>query len=368
MDSRASTLKKEDGALVGLGRFIFLALLVILFCMSLKSQVRSESGYFAMPTRWHLHTTCSDGRESPSQVMARAVKDGVVAIFPADHLDQVLKKCGSLEKYFNKWSNPPLCKDGQPLIVVPGVEIGAKTDWGNSHILAWFIPSDLPDLSGKPQGEVIAALFKAGAISVAAHPSMQNYYFDKNKVAGLSGIEMWNDGSPGSLNQYLPTTRDWILSLWSENFFVMTGADTHGWGQEDERNSRITWVLTKTFDRAGLLEALRHGRTYITNQWVFLNSFDTLPGLEFQSSKYVFAGFQFNFASSIKKKHALNFYLDGLLLKDYQFNFGPSPFNFWGFSIEFSDLPRGKHSLFIEVDKICFTSAIRFESTDSVLP
>jgi len=83
----------------------------------------------------HIHSTVSDGRLSPEEVVHRAVKAGLTIIALTDH-DTVDGTIPALEaaKAFPK------------LKVIPGVEISSYVTEGEVHILGYFIDYTHPEL------------------------------------------------------------------------------------------------------------------------------------------------------------------------------------------------------------------------------
>ena len=89
----------------------------------------------------HLHTTASDGRLTPSQMVALAKERGLEVISITDHdsvsgVDEALAAAGS----------------GGMITVIPGVEINTDLATGELHVLGYFI--DYKD------GDLVAALAK----------------------------------------------------------------------------------------------------------------------------------------------------------------------------------------------------------------
>jgi len=82
----------------------------------------------------HLHTTASDGRLSPVEVVQKAVQLGLDAIAITDH-DSVDGIPSALEA----------AKAFPRLLIIPGVEISTDTPEGEAHILGYFIDSNDPE-------------------------------------------------------------------------------------------------------------------------------------------------------------------------------------------------------------------------------
>jgi predicted metal-dependent phosphoesterase TrpH len=82
----------------------------------------------------HLHTTASDGRSSPDELVRELVSCGVTTFAVTDHdttaaLDVVLARGA-----------------GAGLRCVPGIELTAVSDARDVHVLGYFFKADHPDL------------------------------------------------------------------------------------------------------------------------------------------------------------------------------------------------------------------------------
>jgi predicted metal-dependent phosphoesterase TrpH len=76
----------------------------------------------------HLHTTASDGRLEPKEIVSLAVKVGldVIAITDHDSIDGVRPALAAAEAF-------------PSLMVIPGVEINTDVPHGEVHVLGYFI-------------------------------------------------------------------------------------------------------------------------------------------------------------------------------------------------------------------------------------
>ncbi len=83
----------------------------------------------------HVHTTASDGKYSPFELVARAVAAGIEVLGITDH-DTV----GGLAEAFDAAGAFP------QLTLVPGVEINTDVSGGEAHILGYFIDYTNQDL------------------------------------------------------------------------------------------------------------------------------------------------------------------------------------------------------------------------------
>jgi len=76
----------------------------------------------------HVHTTFSDGRLTPAEIVSLAVKQGLKAIAITDHdtVDGIVPALRAAEQF-------------PQLTVIPGIEINTDTDNGEVHVLGYFI-------------------------------------------------------------------------------------------------------------------------------------------------------------------------------------------------------------------------------------
>ena len=84
----------------------------------------------------HLHSTASDGRLSPSQLVRKAAELGLTVIALADH-DTVNGIAEALEEV----------KAYPELKVIPAVEINTDVPHGEAHVLGYFIDFTDPELN-----------------------------------------------------------------------------------------------------------------------------------------------------------------------------------------------------------------------------
>jgi len=100
----------------------------------------------------HLHSTASDGRFSPSELVAMALERGLVAIAITDHdttagIDEALEAARGTE-----------------LEVIPGVEISCDVPHQEVHILGYYIDHHDPTLEKKLDAFRQARLQRAKAM------------------------------------------------------------------------------------------------------------------------------------------------------------------------------------------------------------
>ena len=83
----------------------------------------------------HVHSTASDGRLSPAEVIREAAERGLVYIALADHdsVDGIAAARAAAQSF-------------PGLTVIPGIEISTDIPEGEVHILGYFIDYTDPEL------------------------------------------------------------------------------------------------------------------------------------------------------------------------------------------------------------------------------
>jgi 3',5'-nucleoside bisphosphate phosphatase len=85
----------------------------------------------------HVHSTASDGVESPSEVVCLALERDLGALALTDH-----DTLGGVEEALRAAA-------GSELEVIPGVEINSEGDWGDLHFLGYYVDPANPALQEK---------------------------------------------------------------------------------------------------------------------------------------------------------------------------------------------------------------------------
>lgn len=186
---------------------------------------------------FHLHTTCSDGRLSPRQVIDQAIALGLKGLAITDHhsvrgYDQAqayLAQIAPADSQIRLWT---------------GMEISAGLLDNEVHILCYgFDPSHTalkPYLQQRtPRGldyeatQVINAVHQAGGLAVLAHPDRYRRspqdLIDTAATLGIDGVEVfyaYNNPSPWTPS---PRQTQLIQDLANQYGLLKTGGtDTHG--------------------------------------------------------------------------------------------------------------------------------------------
>ncbi len=183
---------------------------------------------------FHMHTNCSDGKLTPEDLMAQAVKIGLQGMAITDH--------HSVDGYNRaaEWLTAQDCS----LQLWTGIEITAYLPPVDVHILGYGFdplePSLAPYLTGRePRGvdaraeRVISALHTAGAIVVLAHPSRYRRtpaeLIPTAVSLGIDGVETYY--AYNNPNPWIPSFEqtETVKRLGnSYNLLHTCGTDTHG--------------------------------------------------------------------------------------------------------------------------------------------
>ncbi|HEY9814676.1 MAG TPA: PHP domain-containing protein [Candidatus Obscuribacterales bacterium] len=186
---------------------------------------------------FHLHTTCSDGRLSPRQVIDQAIALGLKGLAITDH--HSVRGYDQAQAYLAQVAPA----DSQPRLWT-GMEISAGLLDNEVHILCYgFEPSHTalkPYLQQRaPRGldyeatQVINAVHQAGGLAVLAHPDRYRRspqdLIDTAATLGIDGVEVfyaYNNPSPWTPS---PRQTRLIQDLANQYGLLKTGGtDTHG--------------------------------------------------------------------------------------------------------------------------------------------
>jgi hypothetical protein len=190
----------------------------------------------------HCHTTESDGRCAPAEVMAQYRRQGYDFLALSDH-DMLTR------------ARPEEVPEG--LLMIPALEAGV-----GPHVLCVNVSENLPKQSDRQA--VIDATRRRGGLAVLNHPNWGRHFshWDQEqmeRLEGYAGIEIYNavidilEGSPYALDRW-----DRLLSA-GKRAWGFAHDDSHapvsvGWG----------WLMAQAEELAvePIVEALRSGRFY----------------------------------------------------------------------------------------------------------
>lgn len=83
----------------------------------------------------HIHSTASDGELTPSEVVRLALERGLEVIALTDH------------DTMSGVDEAQAAAAGTTLEVIPGVEVNSEGEWGDLHILGFYVDPDHPPLN-----------------------------------------------------------------------------------------------------------------------------------------------------------------------------------------------------------------------------
>ena len=207
----------------------------------------SLSGYW-FKGALHVHTSCSDGKLSPQEVVDTYAAEGYDFVVFTDH-GQV---------------TPASRFQREGMLVISGVEVGAgRSELGaHYHIVGVGLDEQLPeDLDQEDAQQVIDWLKSQGAVVMIAHPYWSMLTLkDLLALEGYDGIEVFNAGCEwetrhGDASQHW----DWLLTA---------GRSVLGYAVDDAhfgfRDYAGGWVLVRAQEltQEAILQALRSGHFY----------------------------------------------------------------------------------------------------------
>ncbi len=156
----------------------------------------------------HVHTTFSDGSDSPRQTIAAAAEAGLDFLVVSDHDSDGFRRHG-----FTGWQDKVLC--------ISAPEIGAK---GNPHFTTFGV-EDIASLADKESAEALSLAARAGGCNIIAHPHSARIAFYKRvpvdwkhwDTQDFCGIELWS-----YLHDVCDRTVPWAapLLLWAPNTLI----------------------------------------------------------------------------------------------------------------------------------------------------
>lgn len=202
----------------------------------------------------HVHTTNSDGKLSPQEVVDTYREAGYDFLVFTDH--------GRV--------TAPDSVDSRGMIVLGGAEIGVgRSQLGAAyHLVAIGLNEPLPDgLGDASLPEAIALLRGLGALVYLAHPYWSLLTLDDLLATDFDGVEVFNAGCEyetrhGDASQHV----DWMMAR--NRLPRLAAVDDSHFGFWDACGG---WTMVKAADRtpAAILDALRTGLSYASAGPVF---------------------------------------------------------------------------------------------------
>ncbi len=193
----------------------------------------------------HTHSTVSDGRFAPEEVIRLYREKGYDALAFSDH----------------RKTNPVRGYDGGGMTLLSGIELHPEGPRGKPcHLLALGVPEGFPG-AFTSSAEAIRAVREAGGIVFAAHPYWCGFTSaEVMELEGISGIEVYNTSC-----RYIGKAD--CRQLWDETldagrrYTALAVDDTH---REVDLFGNWTMICAAENTPDALLEALRAGDFYAT--------------------------------------------------------------------------------------------------------
>ena len=205
----------------------------------------------------HTHTTCSDGKHTPEEVLREYADNGYDFIALTDHW-----KVGNTRRFEN-------------MLVLPGIEYDFTFDTQVLHLVSILPNAKCAEgiVRSMSHTEVISHVNACGGLSIAAHPawSLNTHDF----LASLDGVdiaEVFNTLSDEPINARRGNSAQ-ILDVTAANgklFRHVAADDSHFYVGEQCRS--YIMLQSDSLNVQSVLEALRAGRFYATQGPKFLNA------------------------------------------------------------------------------------------------
>ncbi len=185
----------------------------------------------------HLHSTASDGRLAPEELVRRAARLGLGAISITDH-DSVDGVAPALAA----------ARDHPTLLVIPGVECSTDAPHGEVHVLGYFIDHTHPDLIGR-----LAAFRnsrKVRARKMIARLATMGVHIEWKRVQEIAG-----EGSVGRPHIALAMQEKGYVSSVKEAFDRYIGREGPAYVERDKMTPD---AVVELITRVGGLAVLAH--------------------------------------------------------------------------------------------------------------
>jgi predicted metal-dependent phosphoesterase TrpH len=192
---------------------------------------------------FHMHTTRSDGRLKPEELIEQAIAIGLKGLAITDH--HTINGYLQASQWLNNWKQtyPHQVQDSTPHLWT-GVEINALLLNTEVHILAYAFNPEHPALECYLQGQgvkdergraehAIAAIHEAGGLAVLAHPARYRRdpvdLIPEAAKLGIDGVETYYAYDNPNPWRPSPKQTQQVQQLGTfYGLFHTCGTDTHG--------------------------------------------------------------------------------------------------------------------------------------------
>ncbi len=210
-----------------------------------NTPVVRRGGYDVVEADFHVHSFMADGMLSPFGLVSLARHQGLHAFAITDHNRLFAAKAG---RWYSRLVGGPTVLVGEevtaPGFHLLGVGIGKHVTWRQSA------------------AEVIEDIHRQGGVAIAAHPTKRYWVaFDDNIVRQLDGAEVVHTNAYAS-NGKAEEMRSFYRRA-EENGRHLTAFGSSDYHWFNSLGICRTYVFVRNNDEAGILEALRAGRTVV---------------------------------------------------------------------------------------------------------
>ncbi len=222
-----------------------------------------DGGASWLKGNFHMHTTESDGRLSPSEAVRLYKEAGYDFVALSDHrkVNSEKEEDGFLVLSGAEWDTGDVNRFPVYHILGIGMERPMRPIYRRA--------ADIFHRAPLPQ-EIIGAIREAGGIAILAHPAWSvmtpEEIFD---LRGLSGAEIYNTFSGLPWNPDRADSSEYF-DIWAKNgcFIPCFGGDDahHYNGEETKCHTRVG---ARELNRKGILKAVKAGRIYASQGPVF---------------------------------------------------------------------------------------------------
>lgn len=198
-------------------------------------------GYEVLSGDFHVHAFIGDGGIAPWMFQRQAARVGLDAVAITNHNQTFAARLG-------RWA----ARDSSGPLMLVGEEITGR----DFHLIAVGI--EQPVNWDQPARDAIADVHRQGGIAIAAHPLPGFQGYDEDALAALDGLEA---AYSVSTNRRLARAFDEFYHrtlVRNPDVAVIGSTDFH---TDGPLGACRTYVLVKERSPAGVLEAVRGGRT-----------------------------------------------------------------------------------------------------------
>lgn len=183
----------------------------------------------------HLHTTASDGRLTPTRLVALAARQGVRLMAITDH-----DSTDGLEEAFEE------AHEHRQLKVIPGIELGTEVPGGEIHILGYYIQYRNTDVQDVLQKFRLGRVDRArGMVEKLGEMGVQLEWRRVQEIAG--------EGSVGRPHIALAMVEKGYISHPAEAFPTYIGRNCPAYVERAKLTPREAVLLIRNWDGAPVL-------------------------------------------------------------------------------------------------------------------